>query len=151
MNIGDKIPEILGIDAEGKEVRASEYAGKKVIIYFYPKDNTPGCTAEACSLRDGYGDLKAMGYEIIGVSKDSSASHAKFAAKHSLPFRFIADTDTTLNQAFGVWQLKKMAGREYMGVVRTTFVLDENGVVTHVITKVNTKDAAGQLVELLGL
>ena len=148
MNIGDKIPEILGIDAEGKEVRASEYAGKKVIIYFYPKDNTPGCTAEACSLRDGYGDLKAIGYEIIGVSKDSSASHAKFAAKHSLPFRLIADTDTTLNQAFGVWQLKKMCGRESMGTVRTTFIIDENGVVTDIIKKVDTKQSAKQIIDL---
>ena len=148
MNIGDKIPEILGIDAEGKEVRASEYAGKKVIIYFYPKDNTPGCTAEACSLRDGYGDLKAMGYEIIGVSKDSSASHAKFAAKHSLPFRLIADTDTTLNQAFGVWQLKKMCGRESMGTVRTTFIIDENGGVTDIIKKVDTKQSAKQIIDL---
>ena len=148
MNIGDKIPEILGIDAAGKEVRASEYAGKKVIIYFYPKDNTPGCTAEACSLRDGYGDLKAMGYEIIGVSKDSSASHAKFAAKHSLPFRLIADTDTTLNQAFGVWQLKKMCGRESMGTVRTTFIIDENGVVTDIIKKVDTKQSAKQIIDL---
>lgn len=104
MKIGDKIPEMLGVDANGKEVKASDYAGKRLAIYFYPKDNTPGCTAEACSLRDGYDALRSAGYEVIGVSKDSAASHGKFAAKHSLPFTLIADTDTTLNQAFGVWQ-----------------------------------------------
>ena len=117
MKIGDKIPEMLGVDANGKEVKASDYAGKRLAIYFYPKDNTPGCTAEACSLRDGYDALRSAGYEVIGVSKDSAASHGKFAAKHSLPFTLIADTDTTLNQAFGVWQKKKMAGREYLSLI----------------------------------
>lgn len=149
MKIGDKIPEVLGVDQEGREHRASDYVGKKLIIYFYPKDNTSGCTAEACSLRDGYSDLRRAGYALLGVSKDSAASHTKFAEKHSLPFPLIADTDTSLQQAFGVWREKKMAGRTYMGTVRTTFVVDEQGIVTHIIDKVNNKDAAGQLLTLL--
>ena len=149
MKIGDKIPEVLGVDQEGREHRASDYAGKKLIIYFYPKDNTSGCTAEACSLRDGYSDLRRAGYALLGVSKDSATSHTKFAEKHSLPFPLIADTDTTLQQAFGVWREKKMAGRTYMGTVRTTFVIDELGIVTHIVDKVNNKDAANQLLTLL--
>ncbi|MDO4511910.1 MAG: peroxiredoxin [Bacteroidales bacterium] len=148
MNIGDKIPEILGFDANGREVKAADFAGKKLVIYFYPKDNTPGCTAEACSLTEGYDALRKAGYEIVGVSKDSAASHLKFAAKYALPFTLIADTDTALNQAFGVWKEKKMCGRTYMGTVRTTFVTDEAGVITHIITKVNTKDAANQILAL---
>ena len=148
MKIGDKIPEVLGVNADGAEVKASDYAGKKVIIYFYPKDNTPGCTAEACSLRDGYAELKAAGYEVIGVSKDSAASHKKFAEKHELPFTLIADTDLELNKAFDVWKLKKMCGRESMGTVRTTFLVDENGIVADIITKVNTKDSANQILDL---
>ena len=149
MKIGDKIPELLGVDQDGREHRASDYAGQKLIIYFYPKDNTSGCTAEACSLRDGYGELRRAGYALLGVSKDSAQSHVKFAQKHSLPFPLIADTDTTLQQAFGVWREKKMAGRTYMGTVRTTFVIDEQGTVTHIIDKVNNKDAARQLLTLL--
>lgn len=148
MTIGDKIPEILGINAEGAEVKASDFAGKKLAIYFYPKDNTPGCTAEACSLRDGYAELRAAGFEVIGISKDSAASHQKFAAKHELPFTLIADTDLRMNEAFGVWQLKKMCGRESMGTVRTTFLTDENGVITDIINKVNTKDSARQILDL---
>ncbi len=148
MKIGDKIPEILGINAEGAEIKASDFAGKKLAIYFYPKDNTPGCTAEACSLRDGYAELRAAGFEVIGISKDSAASHQKFAAKHELPFTLIADTDLRMNEAFGVWQLKKMCGRESMGTVRTTFLTDENGVITDIINKVNTKDSARQILDL---
>lgn len=148
MKIGDKIPEILGVNAEGTEVKASDFAGKKLAIYFYPKDNTPGCTAEACSLRDGYAELRAAGFEVIGISKDSAASHQKFAAKHELPFTLIADTDLRMNEAFGVWQLKKMCGRESMGTVRTTFLTDENGVITDIINKVNTKDSARQILDL---
>ena len=148
MNIGDKIPEILGKDAQGNEITAAQFAGKKLVIYFYPKDNTPGCTAEACSLSLGYLALKKAGFAIIGVSKDSQASHAKFTEKHSLPFPLIADVDLTLNKAFGVWQEKKMAGRTYMGTVRTTFIADENGVIIHIINKVNTKDSANQILNL---
>lgn len=143
------IPEVLGVDAEGNEVKASDFAGKPLIVYFYPKDNTPGCTAEACSLRDGYEELRKMGYAVIGISKDSPASHVKFADKHSLPFTLLSDESTEVNQAFGVWQKKKMAGREYMGTVRTTFITDADHRITHIITKVNTKDAAGQILALI--
>ncbi|MCM1290353.1 MAG: thioredoxin-dependent thiol peroxidase [Prevotella sp.] len=149
MNIGDKIPEILGKDAEGNIISMKDFPGKKFIIYFYPKDNTAGCSAEACSIRDGWKELSDMGYQVIGVSKDSEASHRKFADKYSLPFPLVADTEHQLCEQFGVWQLKKMAGREYWGIVRTTFVADENGVVTDIIRKVKTKDAAGQLFALL--
>lgn len=147
---GDIIPEVLGTDAEGRQVTAADYAGKPLIIYFYPKDSTPGCTAEACSLRDGYDDLRAQGYAVIGISKDSAASHGRFAAKYGLPFTLLSDTSTEVNQAFGVWQKKKMAGREYMGTVRTTFITDGDHRITHVITKVDTKNAAGQILEILG-
>lgn len=149
MNIGDKFPDLLGHDAEGNEIKLSDYPGKNFIIYFYPKDSTPGCTAEACSLRDGWRQLRKMGYEVIGVSKDSQASHRKFAEKYSLPFPLVADTELTLCNLAGVWQKKKMAGREYFGIVRTTFVTDPTGTVTDIIEKVNTKDAAGQLLSLL--
>lgn len=147
LTVGDRIPEVLGINQNGKEIKASDLAGKKVVIYFYPKDNTPGCTAEACSLRDGYADLRAAGYEVIGVSKDSEASHRKFIEKQSLPFTLIADTDTTLNQAFGVWAEKTMAGRKYMGTVRTTFLVDETGRITDVLKKVDTKNHAVQILD----
>lgn len=149
MEIGQHIPEILGIDADGNQVKASDFAGKPLIVYFYPKDNTPGCTAEACSFRDNNSEFADMGYQVIGVSKDSEASHIKFRDKFGLNFPLVADTETTLCQLAGVWQKKKMAGREYMGIVRTTFVTDENGVVTDVITKVNTKEASEQLFKLL--
>lgn len=148
MEIGDKIPEVLGLDAEGNEIRASDFVGKKLVIYFYPKDNTSGCTAEACSLAAGYDELSAAGYAIVGVSKDSASSHKKFSEKYSLPFPLIADTDLVLNEAFGVWQKKKMCGREYMGTVRTTFLIDEQGRVSDIITKVNTKDAANQILNI---
>ena len=149
MKVGDRIPEELGIDHEGRMHRASDYAGRKLIIYFYPKDNTPGCTAEACSLSDGYGELRRAGFALLGVSRDSAASHGRFAEKYSLPFPLIADTDLTLQQAMGVWREKKMAGRTYMGTVRTTFIVDEKGIVTHVIEKVNTKQAAQQILQIL--
>ena len=145
MKIGDKIHEALGIDANGREIKAADFAGKKLVLYFYPKDNTPGCTAEACSFRDHYDTMREAGDEIVGVSKDSAASHTKFADKFQLPFTLIADTETTLNQAFGVWQKKKMAGREYMGTVRTTFIINEEGIVEDIITKVDTKNSATQI------
>ena len=148
--IGDCVPDLLGTDQEGKEVRMSDYPGKKVALYFYPKDNTSGCTAEACSLRDGYEALQAKGYEIIGVSKDSAKSHQGFIQKQNLPFRLIADTDTTLQQTFGVWAEKKLYGRTYMGTLRTTFIIDEQGVVTHIFgpKEVKTKEHAQQILSL---
>ena len=148
MKIGDKIPEILGVTADGTTLKASDFAGKKLVLYFYPKDNTPGCTAEACSLNDGLAQLNAAGFAVVGVSKDSAESHRKFTEKFSLGFPLIADTELSLNQAFGVWQKKKMAGREYMGTVRNTFIIDENGIVEDIITKVQTKDSANQILKL---
>lgn len=149
MNIGDKIPEILGVSTDGEKVSESDFVGTPLIIYFYPKDNTPGCTAEACSLRDNDARLASLGYKVIGISKDSVASHIKFADKYSLPFLLLSDPTTEVNQAFGVWQKKKMAGREYMGTVRTTFVTDVDHRITHIINKVDTKRAGEQLLELL--
>lgn len=149
LKTGDKIPDILGLDENGNEISASNFLGRGLIIYFYPKDNTPGCSAEACSLRDSWQHIKQMGYEVLGVSKDSQQSHRKFVDKLSLPFLLIADTDHKLCEEFGVWRLKKMAGREYMGIVRTTFVVDADGVITDIIEKVNTKQAAEQLIKIL--
>ena len=149
MKIGQSIPETLGVDQQGRLHKAADYAGKGLIIYFYPKDNTPGCTAEACSLSNGYSLLKKAGYKLLGVSKDSAASHEKFAAKYNLPFPLIADVDHVLQDTFGVWREKKMAGRTYMGTVRTTFVINADGIVTHIIEKVNTKDHAAQILEII--
>ena len=149
MNIGDKIPEILGKDFQGKIIKESDFEGKPLIIYFYPKDNTPGCTAEACSIRDGFADLEKAGFTTIGISKDSPTSHLRFAEKHSLPFILLSDESSEVNQAFGVWQKKKMAGREYMGTVRTTFITDADHRVTHIINKVDTKNAADQIFSIL--
>lgn len=147
LTVGDKAPEILGTDQNGNNIKLSDFAGKKLALYFYPKDNTSGCTAQACSLRDGYEQLRAAGYEVIGVSKDSAKSHQGFISKQSLPFSLIADTETTLNQAFGVWQEKSMYGRKYMGTARTTFIINEEGIIERVIAskEVNTKDHANQI------
>lgn len=150
LGIGDKIPELLGVDQDGKEVKASEYAGKKLVLYFYPKDNTPGCTAQACSLRDSNKELQNAGYQILGVSVDNEVSHQKFIKKNELPFRLVADTDKKLVELFGVWQEKTMMGKKYMGTLRTTFIVDANGEIIHVISgrAVNTKDHADQVLEL---
>ena len=129
MNIGDKAPDRLGIDEKGREVLLSDYRGKKVVLYFYPKDNTSGCTAEACSLRDNYDALRDKGYEIIGVSVDNAASHQKFIDKYALPFTLIADTEKELVQVMGVWGEKSMYGRKYMGTFRTTFIINEEGII----------------------
>ena len=147
---GDKVNALLGIDTDGNEIRISSMGGRGVVLYFYPKDNTPGCSAEACSLRDAYSQIEAQGYAVVGVSRDSAASHRRFADKFQLRFPLIVDADHRLCEEFGVWQLKKMAGREYMGIVRTTFIISAEGVVEHVITKVNTKAAAEQVLPLLG-
>ncbi|MEG0994262.1 MAG: thioredoxin-dependent thiol peroxidase [Bacteroidales bacterium] len=142
---GDKAPEILGINQDGQEMRLSDFKGKKLVLYFYPKDNTPGCSAEACSLRDGYQELQSAGYAVVGVSKDSEKSHKGFIEKKELPFPLISDADLKLQEQFGVWREKKMAGRVYMGTVRTTFVINEEGIIERVIEKVNTKDSANQI------
>ncbi|MEG1721633.1 MAG: thioredoxin-dependent thiol peroxidase [Bacteroidales bacterium] len=142
---GDKAPEILGNNQDGQEMRLSDFKGKKLVLYFYPKDNTPGCSAEACSLRDGYQELLNAGYAVVGVSKDSEKSHKGFIEKKELPFPLISDADLKLQEQFGVWREKKMAGRVYMGTVRTTFVINEEGIIERVIEKVNTKDSANQI------
>ena len=147
MNIGDKFPDLLGVDAEGKDVRLSDFPDKKFIIYFYPKDNTSGCTAEACSLRDNIDALRAKGYEIVGVSSDSAASHQKFIAKHELPFTLIADTDHKLQEEMGVWGEKSMCGRKYMGTFRTTFLIGPDGTITDIFQpkQIKTKEHAQQI------
>lgn len=147
LQVGDKAPEVLGTDQNGNEIKTSDFAGRKLVLYFYPKDNTPGCTAEACSLRDGYEALKAAGYEVVGVSKDSARSHQGFISRQNLPFSLIADTETTLQQAFGAWAEKKMYGRAYMGTLRMTFVIGENGVIERVMgpKEVKAKDHANQI------
>ena len=142
---GDKAPFFKGLNQNGQEISLDDFKGKKVILYFYPKDNTSGCTAEACSLNENYDTLTAKGYEVIGVSPDSVASHQKFIAKYNLAFNLIADTEKTTLEAYGVWAEKSMYGRKYMGVLRTTFVINEEGTIIKVITKVNTKAAAEQL------
>lgn len=147
MQTGDKAPEILGLDQNGKEIRLSDYAGKKLVLYFYPKDNTSGCTAEACSLRDNIDALRAKGYEIVGVSSDSATSHQKFIAKHELPFTLIADTDHKLQEEMGVWGEKSMCGRKYMGTFRTTFLIGPDGTITDIFQpkQIKTKEHAQQI------
>lgn len=147
IQIGDKAPEVLGMDQNGNEIKLSDFKGRKLALYFYPKDNTSGCTAQACSLRDGYESLRAAGYEVVGVSKDSAKSHQGFISKQELPFNLIADTETKLQEQFGVWAEKSMYGRKYMGTLRTTFIINEEGIVERIITpkEVNTKDHANQI------
>ena len=147
MNVGDKAPEILGINEKGEEIRLSDYKGKKLVLYFYPKDSTSGCTAEACNLRDNYDALRQAGYEVVGVSVDSEKSHQKFIEKNSLPFHLIADTDKKLVEQFGVWGEKSMYGRKYMGTFRTTFIINEEGVIERIISpkEVKTKEHAQQI------
>lgn len=151
MNIGDRAPEILGTNEKGEQISLSQFKGKKVVLYFYPKDNTPGCTAEACSLRDNYAELKSKGYEIVGVSTDSTASHNKFIAKHELPFTLIADTDKKLVEEMGAWGEKSMCGRKYMGTLRTTFILDEEGKIQKIFQpkEIKTKVHAEQILNEL--
>lgn len=146
---GDQAPEIKGVDANGNEVKPEDFSGKKKIVYFYPKDNTPGCTAESCNLRDYHPEFKKMGYEIIGISKDSAKSHKKFTDKYELPFTLIADTEKELIQGFGAWGRKKFMGKEYDGILRSTFILDENNKVEHVIDKVKTKSHSDQIMEII--
>ena len=145
LQIGDKMPEFEVMDQNGNMISSKDLLGKKSIIYFYPKDNTSGCTQEACNIRDNYQAMVAKGYNVIGVSKDSAKSHKNFAAKYDLPFTLLADTSTEMIQAFGAWGEKTLYGRKYMGTLRTTFIFDENGILTEIIEKVNTKNHAAQI------
>ncbi len=144
---GDKAPDFEGKDQDGNTIKLSDFRGKKVVIYFYPKDNTPGCTAQACNLRDNYPQLQQAGYEIIGISTDSEASHQKFREKQQLPYTLIADEDKRIHEKYDVWKEKSMYGRKYMGTMRTTFLIDENGDIEEIITKVKTKDHTNQIIK----
>jgi len=146
---GDAAPDFAGLDQDGKKIELSDFKGKKLILYFYPKDNTPGCTSEACDLRDNYDMWLAKGYQVVGVSPDSQKSHQKFIEKHKLPFPLIADEDKTIIKAYGAWGPKKLYGREYEGLLRTTFVIDEKGIIQEVFTKVKTKDHTNQILETI--
>ena len=148
LKVGAKAPAFKGKNQNGETVSLSDYKGKKLILFFYPKDNTPGCTAEACSLRDNYKLLQKNGYELVGVSVDDEKSHQKFITKYDLPFPLIADTDQKIVNAYGVWVEKSMYGRKYMGTARTTVLIDEAGKVSHIIEKVDTKDHANQILSL---
>lgn len=150
MKPGDLIPEILGVDETGREVKRSDFEGRSLVLYFYPKDNTPGCKAEACSLRDNIDALKAKGYEVLGVSTNNEASHRKFIEKHELPFHLIADTDHRLTEEMGAWGEKSMCGRKYFGTLRTTFLVGPDGVITDVFgpKQIKTKEHATQILDL---
>ena len=143
--IGDKAPQFKGLDENGNSISLTDFKGKKVILYFYPKDMTPGCTTQSCNLRDSYSDLTQKGFDVIGVSADSAVRHLKFIAKHELPFHLITDEDKTILNAYGVWGLKKFMGKEYDGIHRTTFIIDEEGIILSVIKKVKTKDHTNQI------
>ena len=146
---GDKAPEFTSKDQNGNDVSLTQFQGKKVVLYFYPKDDTPGCTAEACDFRDNYQGLKAKDIEVLGVSIDDEKSHQKFINKHSLPFTLLADTDKAIVEAYGVWGEKNMYGKKYMGTNRTTFIIDEKGNIAHIITKVDSKSPTAQVLELI--
>ena len=147
LNIGDKMPDFEVIDQDGNKVSSNDLIGKKTVVYFYPKDNTSGCTAEACSIRDSYESLLAKGYNVVGVSKDSAASHKKFREKYDLPFTLLSDTSTQMLQAFGAWGEKKMYGKTVMGTIRRTFIFDEEGILERIIEKVDTKNHAAQILD----
>lgn len=146
---GDKAPAFTAKDQNGKEVSLAYFKGKTVILYFYPKDDTPGCTAEACDFRDNYQSLAAKGFEVIGVSTDDEHSHKKFVTKYSLPFTLIADDSQEIVNAYGVWGEKNNFGKVYMGTIRTTFIIDAEGTVSHIINKVDTKNSSQQVLDLL--
>ena len=147
MKVGDKAPEILGIDENGKETRLSQFKGKKLVLYFYPKDMTSGCTDQACNLRDNYAELKKQGYAVVGVSINDEKSHRKLIEKNELPFPLIADTDKKLVEKFGVWGEKRMYGRKYFGIFRTTFIINEKGVIERILTpkEIKVKEHAAQI------
>lgn len=144
---GDKAPVFEGVDQDGNTIRLSDFAGRRLVLYFYPKDNTPGCTAEACDLRDNYERYISLGYAVVGVSKDSQASHKKFIEKHQLPFPLISDADTSILQAYGAWGEKKNYGKVTVGTIRKTFVIGPDGVIEDIIEKVNTKAHTSQILK----
>ena len=143
--VGDKAPDFEVNDQDGKIVKLADYKGKKVVLYFYPKDQTPGCTAQSCNLRDHYQELKDAGFEVLGISSDSEKSHQRFIAKQNLPFTLLADEDKKVHNLYGTWAEKKLYGRTYMGTVRTTFIIDEKGFIAEIISKVKTKDHTAQI------
>ncbi len=147
LKVGDKAPHFKMEDHTGKMIDLNDYAGKKLILFFYPKDMTPGCTAESCNLRDYYSELQEKGFEVVGVSMDSNKRHVKFADKYELPYPLLPDEDKEIIEAYGVWALKKFMGKEYMGIVRTTFVIDEKGNIERIFDKVKTKAHAEQILE----
>lgn len=147
LSVGDKAPDFKVKDQDGNEIKLSDYEGKKVVLYFYPRDNTPGCTAEACNLRDNYEALQKAGYEILGVSTDDEKSHKKFVEKQSLPFKLLADTEKDIHEKYGTWVEKNMYGRKYMGTARKTFLIDEEGKIEEVIGKVKTKEHTAQILK----
>ena len=147
LKVGDKVPDFKGVDQDGNAISYQDFIGKKLVVFFYPKASTPGCTAEACDLRDNENALKAQGYHLVGVSADSVKRQKNFAEKNNLPFPLIADENHDVLNAFGVWGPKKFMGREFDGIHRTTFIIDENGTITDVIEKVKTKEHAKQILE----
>jgi len=149
LNAGDKAPDFSFNAENGDSVSLSDFTGKKVILYFYPKDDTPGCTAEACNLRDNYSELTGRGYEIIGISPDDDNSHSKFRNKYKLPFKLVADPDKSILKKYGAWGVKKMYGKEYEGVLRTTYIINEKGIIEKVIPKVDTKAHSEQILKEL--
>ena len=151
LEVGVAAPQFTGKDQEGNQVSLQDFKGKKLILYFYPKDDTPGCTAEACNLRDNYEDLISRGFAIVGISPDNEKSHGKFRSKYNLPFSLLADPDTVIIKAYGAWGEKSMYGKKYEGVLRTTFVIDESGHILRIISKVNTADHTQQILNELGI
>lgn len=149
LKVGAKAPDFTAVDQDGKEVTLSHFKGKKVVVYFYPKDDTPGCTKEACSFRDGFPKFEKLGAIVLGVSVDDEKKHKKFAEKYNLPFRLVADTEKKIVQDYGVWGLKKFMGREYMGTNRVTYLIDEKGEIEAVFPKVKPEKHADELLELL--
>jgi len=149
LQIGDKAPDFKGVDQNENSISLGDFAGKNLIVYFYPKDDTPGCTAEACDLRDNYQMWLEKGYAVVGISPDSVASHQKFATKYNLPFSLIADPEKQIIKAYGAWGMKKLYGKEYEGLLRMTFVINENGVITQIFEKVKTKEHTQQILKTL--